>query len=458
MEQKTEDTSTGIHRYPPGSYRQVLVLAYPIVLTMLSQTLMWLVDTMMVGRIGIAQLGAVGLGGMLTWSFFSFFNGLIGSANTFVAQDYGAKRYNNIGKIAWHYIYIGIASYAILLIVTFFSDHVIRLIGSSPDVEKYSGVYMRIRLYSGIGVFTTFSIAGFFRGIGNTKTPMYIALVANSFNIVANYLLIFGNDTLGIPRLEVTGAAWATFLSSMFSAFLFLIIFLSRKYNQLYQTRSFYRLEFAQIRRIVRIGLPMGVQFFLDNGSFSVFTAFIARMGDTSLAASNAAMTLMSTAFMPLVGISMATTTLVGQFIGASELKHARKSGYTSIKIGFLYTILVVSNYFLFPRQLLSLISKDPEVMELGSKILMLAGVFLLADGFGICANGALRGAGDTRFMMVVGTLYAWFLFLPLAYVLGYTLNGGVVWAWVAAMIYIIIFGITTFLRFHRGKWESIKI
>lgn len=120
--------------------------------------------------------------------------------------------------------------------------------------------------------------------------------------------------------------------------------------------------------------------------------------------------------------------------------------------------MLVVSNYFLFPRQLLSLISKDPEVMELGSKILMLAGIFLLSDAFGICANGALRGAGDTRFMMVVGTLYAWFLFIPLAYVLGYTLNGGVVWAWVAAMIYIIIYGITTFLRFHRGKWESMKI
>lgn len=458
MEQKTEYTSTDIHRYPPGSYRQVLVLAYPIVLTMLSQTLMWLVDTMMVGRIGIAQLGAVGLGGMLTWSFFSFFNGLIGSANTFVSQDYGAQRYDNIGKIVWHYLYIGIASYVILLVPIFLSDHVIRLIGPSPEVEKYSSVYMRIRLYAGIGVFTSFSLAGFFRGIGNTKTPMYIALAANGFNVVANYLLIFGNDTLGIPRLEVTGAAWATFLSSMFSALLFLMVFLSRKYNRLYQTRSFYRFESAQFRRIIRIGLPMGVQFFLDTGSFSVFSAFIARMGDTSLAASNAAMTLMSTAFMPLIGLSMATTTLVGQFIGAGDLEHARKSGYTSIKIGFLYAVLIVSNYFLFPRQLLSLISKDPEVMELGSKILMIAGVFLLSDGFGICANGALRGAGDTRFMMVVGLLYAWFLFIPLAYVLGYTLNGGVVGAWVGAMIYIILYGITTFLRFHRGKWESMKI
>lgn len=458
MEQKAEDTETGIYRYPPGSYRQVLVLAYPVIITMLSQTLMWLVDTIMVGRIGTAQLGAVGLGGMLTWMFFSLFNGLISSANTFVAQDYGAKKYDDIGKIAWHYVYMAVASYIILLALIPFSNYAIKLIGSSPAVTEYSGTYMRIRLYSGIGVFTSFALAGFFRGIGNTKTPMFIALIANCFNVIANYLLIFGNDTLRIPRLEVTGAAIATFLSSIFSAILYLTIYLSKNYDRLYLTRSFYRLESALINRIMRVGMPMGIQFFLDNGSFSVFSAFIARMGDAPLAASNAAMTLMSTSFMPLVGISIATTTLVGQFIGARDLPNARKSGYTAIKIGVIYAMLVASNFFIFPKYLVLIVSKDPEVVDLGARILMLAGIFQVSDGFGICSNGALRGAGDTRFTMVIGLSYAWFLFVPLAYVLGYTLNGGVVGAWVGATIYIVIYGVTVFVRFHRGKWESIKI
>jgi Na+-driven multidrug efflux pump len=202
----------------------------------------------------------------------------------------------------------------------------------------------------------------------------------------------------------------------------------------------------------------MGVQFFLDSASFSVFGAFIARMGDAPLAASNAAISLMSTSFMPLVGISVATTTLVGQFIGAKELDHARKSGYTAIKLGILYAALVASNFFIFPRYLILIISKEPEVIELGARILMLAGIFQLSDGFGICANGALRGAGDTRFVMVVGLSYAWFLFIPLAYFFGYTLKGGVVGAWIGATIYIVIYGITVFVRFRRGKWESIRI
>ena len=102
--------------------------------------------------------------------------------------------------------------------------------------------------------------------------------------------------------------------------------------------------------------------------------------------------------------------------------------------------------------------SKDPEVINLGAKILMLAGVFQLSDGFGICANGALRGAGDTRFTMIVGLSYAWFLFLPLAYLFGRILEGGVVGAWIGATIYIVVYGITVFIRFQRGKWESMKI
>ena len=456
MEHLSRDTQTDIHRYPPGSYRQLWVLAYPVIITMISQTLMWLSDTIMVGRVGTAELGAVGLGGMIVWTFFAFFNGLMSSATTFVAQDYGAKRYGIIGRMMWHYLYIAIASYMALLIFASVSGYVLKLIGSSTEVEKYSGIYIRIRLYSGIGVFTSFALAGFLRGIGNTKTPMRIAIIANGFNIIANYLLIFGK--FGFPRLGVTGAALATLISSVLSAVLYLILCLSEKYNRIYSTRSRHHIEFAQIRRIARVGLPMGIQFFLDTASFSVFTAFIARMGDASLAASSAAITLMSTSFMPLIGISIATTTLVGQFIGAGELRHARKSGYTAVKLGIFYTALVASNFFIFPRQLLSLVSKDPEVINLGAKILMLAGIFQLSDGFGICANGTLRGAGDTRFVMVVGLSYAWFLFVPLSYLLGYTFGGGVVGAWIGATVYIIIYGITVFLRFHGGKWESIKV
>ncbi|MGQ9611055.1 MAG: MATE family efflux transporter [bacterium] len=440
----------------PGGYRQLLGLAYPIMITMISQTLMGLMDTIMVGRLGTSQLGAVGLSSTIIWTFFSFFNGLISSANTFISQDYGAKEHNKIGKTLWHYIYISLFSYVILIVFAPFSRHLLKIIGSSANVENYGTTYMRIMIYSGIGTFINFSLAGFFRGIGNTKTPMFIGIASNVINIIGNYLLIFGK--FGFPRLEVLGAALATMFSIFTSTILYFIFVLSNKYNSIYITKAFYKLDAVLMKRLLRIGLPMGVQFLLDNASFSLFTAFIARMGDAQLAASNAAISLMSTSFMPLIGISIATTTLVGQFIGAKEINHARKSGYTSIKVGVIYTMIIALNFFIIPDKLMSIISKDLEVIKLGSKILILAGIFQLSDGFGICANGTLRGAGDTRFTMIIGLTYAWLIFVPLSYVLGHTLNFGVVGAWAGAAVYIILYGITIFIRFYKGKWESIEI
>jgi len=285
---------------------------------------------------------------------------------------------------------------------------------------------------------------------------MYIGIASNILNVIGNYLLIFGK--FGFPRLEVAGAALSTLISTFFASALYIIFGLSAKNHKTYVTKAFYRLDRELLVRLFRIGLPMGVQFFLDNASFTLFTIFIARMGDTQLAASNAAMSLMSTSFMPLIGISVATTTLVGQFIGAKEIGHARKSGYTAIKLGVFYTIFIASNFFIIPRRLMSIMTKDQDVISLGAKILMMAGIFQLSDGFGICSNGALRGAGDTRFIMIVGLSYAWFLFVPLSYLFGFVLNGGVVGAWIGATIYIVLYGITVLVRFRRGKWESIRI
>ncbi len=439
-----------------GGYYQVIVLSYPVVITMFAQTLTGLFGTMMVGRINTAQLGAAGLGSMIGWAFLSFFNGIISTSSTFVAQDYGAKEYKNIGKTVWHYIYIAFVSYIFILILGITSSYLMRLIGSSAEVEAYSNIFLKIQLFFGIGIFVSFSFIGFFRGIGDTKTPMYITIIVNAFCVLLFYLLIFGK--LGFPRLEVKGMAVASGISSILGLVIYLIFFLSKKNNDLYQTRRLYRFDLDYTKRIIRIGLPAGIQFFLDTASFSVFTSFIARMGDIPLAASNAAMTFLNASFMPLFGVSVASTTLVGQFIGAKDLKMARKSGYTAIKIGGLIGTVMAIVFLAFPKQLIALISKDSEVIALGSKLLMLLSITRITEGIGICSSGGLRGAGDMKFPMFVGLIYAWTIFVPLAYLLGNVLHKGAIGAWVSVALYIALYGITVFIRFLGGKWQSIKI
>lgn len=363
---------------------------------------------------------------------------------------------HGIAVAAWQGLYLALGLYLVVMLISRFTDGLFALMKPSAEVQRLGVIYTQIRLYGGINLFISFGVGSFLRGIGDTKTPMRIELAANLINIIFDYLLIFGK--LGFPRLEVTGAAIATLIGGIVAAVSYLAIFLSRSANQAFQTRSHFQIDFRDIRRILRIGLPMGLQFFMDMGSFTVFAALIGRMGDVALAANNAAIALISTSFMPLHGFSLAATTLVGQYIGSGQLHYARKSGYTTIKLGVVYTFLVAIAFFIVPEFLLSLITLNPEVVRLGTRILFFAALFQLSDGFGICAVGALKGASDTFFTMWVGIGYAWLLFLPLAYGLGSWLGYGVAGAWCGATVYIVLAGTTYFLRFRSGRWERIQI
>ena len=440
----------------PGGYREVWLLAYPIVVTMLSRTAMMFVDAAMVGRLGATELAAVGLAGVLTWTLFSFFQGFLGSVNIFVAQRYGAGDRRGITVVAWQGIYLALGSYLVILLINQFTGRGFALMKPSPEVQRLAGIYTQIRLYGGITVFISFGLASFLRGIGDTKTPMRIEIIANLVNLLLDYLLIFGK--FGCPRLEVVGAAIATLIAGVVAAICYLAVFLSRKSDRAFQTRSHSRIDFRDLRRMLRIGLPMGVHNLMDMGSFTVFVALVGRMGDIALAANNAALTLISASFMPLYGFSMAAMTLVGHYIGSGQLHYARRSGYTAIKLGVVYTFFVAIAFFAVPEFLISLVTPDAEVVRLGTRILFFAALFQLSDGFGICASGALKGAGDTFFTMCVSIGYAWLLFLPLAYGLAFWLGYGVPGAWCGATIYIILAGITYFLRFRSNRWERIQI
>ena len=438
----------------PGGYYEVLKLAYPIVISMVSRTVMTFVDTAMVGRLGTSQMAAVGLAGIATWTILSFFSGLLTCINTFVAQHHGAKQPRMVAIITWQGLYLAFGSYLLLILVSQFSSYLFVLMRPSLEVQQFGTTYIQTRLFGGIGTLIYFTMSSYFRGIGDTRTPMWIEIFANLTNMTFDYLLIFGK--FGFPRMEVEGAAIATVISGVLAAIIYLLIFLSKRHDRKFQVRSLLQFRLPEVGRLMKVGLPMGVQGVLDVGSFTVFSAMIGRMGNVELAANTAAITLLHTSFMPLIGISLAATTLVGQYIGSNQYANARESGYTAIKVGVAYTSLMALLFFCVPNALLSLVTDDPNVIKLGRKILFLAAIFQVSDGCGICSSGALKGAGDTLFTMLVGISYGWLFFLPLSYWLAgrYGLSG----AWTGATVYIILLGITYFLRFRSSRWEKLQI
>jgi putative MATE family efflux protein len=298
--------------------------------------------------------------------------------------------------------------------------------------------------------------SAFQRGLGDTRTPLKITVVANLINVAGDYVLIFGK--LGFPRLETEGAAIATVFANGVGAFIFFMMFLSRGNARRYDTRAAWRPRLDSMKRLLTVGGPIGLQWFLDMGSFIFFSFMIGRIGTPQLAATEASIRLMSLSFMPVFGVSIAATTLVGQYIGSEEMQYAVKSGRSALKMGFLYTLFIAFMFLVLPDKLVALINSDPEVVRIGTGVLRMAAVFQIFDGLGIVSNGCLRGAGDTRWAMFIGIGYAWCLFLPLAYVGGFLLKGGAIGAWAGATVYIIALGLTFFLRFRSGKWQAIKI
>jgi len=423
---------------------------------MVSQTIMWTVDSAMVGHVGKIELAAVGLGGLMVFTLYAFFIGMSYSLNTFVAQSFGARRFGDCAVYMWHGLYLAIASGGILLAIRFFNPWTIDLLGPATEVKQLAIGYTGIRMLSAPFFIVHYYFSNFFRGIGNTRTPMKVAIVANIANIVLDYLLIFGKGPF--PELGVDGAAWATFVANLLSAVILGVIAFSGPYRAKYKTHLHWRIDLARIRELLTIGTPIGVHYFLDIGSFLVFSAYIGRMGTEQLAANQIIIQILALSFMPCNGFSVAATTLMGQYIGAGAADLAKKSAYSTLKLGVLFTGVIALIYVALPEQLIRFFNDDPDVIWFGKRIIFFAAVFQIFDGVQIIAAGALRGAGDTKAPMILALGGGWLLFLPLAFVFGTTLDGGIVGAWFGATIYVVALGISMFAWLKAGRWRRIRL
>jgi putative MATE family efflux protein len=450
-----ESMNESVH-HNPGGYREVWKLAYPAILTMVSQTVMWTVDSAMVGHVGKVELAAVGLGGILVWTIYSFFLGLINSINTFVSQNYGAGKYHRCAEYLWQGIYIAILAGAAILVIRLFNHQTINLLGPADEVRNPSVAYANIRMLSAPCLMIHFAYANFFRGIGNTKTPMKVVAFANLINIVADYFLIFGKGPF--PFMGVVGAAWATAFANFIAALLFVIIAFSKPYRLVYEITKRWRPRWTEITGLLRIGTPIAIHFFLDMGSFLVFSAYIGRMGTEPLAVNQIIIQILALSFMPCQGFAIAATTLMGQYIGAGTAHLAKKSAYNAVKLGVIYSGSIAAFCLLFPEPLIRLFNDDAIVISLGKRTMVWAVLFQVFDSIQMVCSGALRGAGDTKVPMQITIGGAWLLFIPLAYLFGSVFSGGVVWAWAGGSCYAVFLGVTMLRRLKRERWRKIQL
>jgi MATE family multidrug resistance protein len=440
----------------PGGIREVADLAYPVVLTQLSATTMGVVDSAMVGRLGATELAAVGFGAIWLWTLFSLFYGTASGVQTFVAQAEGAGESQACGHWCWQGIYALVPAAALVVAALATQvERAVAVLGPSPEMQSAVSAYVSARLVGEVGFTAVMVLSSFFRGLGDTRTPLYVSLGANAVNAVLDYGLIFGE--LGLPRWGVAGAGAATAVGQWLAAAALFAAFRRRSMAARFGTGTV-AASAAAIRRFLRTGAPIGGQWCVAMTSFAVFTTMVARMGDTSMAASQAFVMLLSLSFMQAIGVSIASSTLVGRYVGARDPAAVARSFRSSMVLGAGLAGIVALLFVTFPTPLLRVFTDDPAVVALGQPLLLVGALFQIFDALAIIAEGALRGAGDTRWPFLVETALAWGFFVPLAYTLGVVLDGGLTAAWTGGLVYIAVTAIVLVRRFRSGAWKRIRI
>lgn len=456
MTAKVEVLSNTRVRRLPGGVAEVAALAFPAVLQTLSDTVMQVVDSAIVGRLGVTELGSVGFGGIWVWTMLVAFVGAATGVQTFVSQAYGAGKYKQCGPWVWQALYTLLPpAFLWVTAVAIAFGPLVHLLGPSPELQGFATSYAHGRLCGGPAVVAAVVLTSFFRGLGDTRTPLVATVVANVLNGVACYGLVFGR--FGLPAWGVGGAGAAIAIAEWSYTAIMLLALLRPRLAKLYATAPV-RPDRQAMRRFARTSIPVGGQWLLDMISFALFSTIIARMGDTQMAASQAMIQLLSLSFMQAYGLSIASGALVGRYVGARDFHSAERSHRSALKLGIVLAAAVAALFVAVPDVLLGIFTNDPEVIALGRPLLALGALFQLVDAVGIIGGGSLRGAGDTRFPFLMQAALAWLVRLPLVYVIAVVLSRGVVGAWVGELGYVCVLSSAWLLRFRSGVWRTIRI
>jgi MATE family multidrug resistance protein len=444
-----------------GGYKELLITAFPLIISTATWSLMQFTDRMFLTWHSPEAVAACMPAGILNFTLSSLFIGTASYVGTFVAQYYGARQYTRIGRSLWQGIYIALIGSALVAAAGFVSEPIFGFIGHDPEVQKLETVYFRILCFGSVGGILSSVFSGFFSGQGKNFPVMWVNLLAAVINIGLDYLLIFGKG--GFPEMGVAGAAIATVAAGVAPAVVFIILIFLRKENHRFSVFSF-RFDRVLFTRILKFGLPSGVHMFIDIAGFTGFLLIVGKLGTTELAATNIALNINSIAFMPMIGFGIAISMLTGQNIGKKNILIAERVIWSGFQLCFGYMTIIAATYYFFPGVYLFPFAShaDPatfaRISELTVILLKFVALYSLFDCLNMVFASAIKGAGDTRFVMLIVLVFSICLLIIPSYIGIVVLGKGLYFAWAIATAYISLLGISYLLRFLTGRWKTMKV
>ncbi len=428
-----------------------LRLGAPIIAAQLLQMSMGFVDTVMAGRLSADDLAAVAIGASLVSPLFMLCFGILMGLNPIVAQLFGARDFPMIGKNTRQAIWLGLILSVGCIIVMHNYDIAIDLIGLEPLVAERAMGYLMAMTW-GMPFYLAFvALRVFNDSIGATQPGMWIALTGLPFNIVGNYVLVYGK--FGFPELGAVGTGYATSLVGVVMFLAMLVYTMRRKAYQRFEIFKNWRWpQWKYQKELLWIGVPNGISSFMEVSMFATIALMIGSLGTVAVAGHQVAINFGSLTFMIPFGLATAISVRVGVFIGRGQPDRARFVGWVGIGLSVLIMVMTATVMLLFPRTIASIYTNDPAVIDLAVQLLFMAAIFQISDGLQVSGSGALRGLKDTRVPMIVNIIAYWGIGLPIGYWAGLPQGWGPVGFWIG-----LIFGLSAAALLHNLRFRYLS-
>jgi MATE family multidrug resistance protein len=447
----------------PGGGREVLRVAAPLVVSSLSWTILTFIDRMMLNHVSGAAMAGAFSASVAWFAVAALPLGICTYANTFVAQYDGSGQPHQIGRVIWQAVWIALGCGFVFLPVVPLAPWLFGLANHDSETLASEIQFFQIMCAAGPALLVAQSIASFYSGRGQTWVMMIVEATIDILCIGIDYCWIFGH--FGFPAWGVAGAASATVLCIWLKAFVYLALFLQRHHRDRFGTIEGLHWDSALLRRMLYYGGPSGVQMLLDVTGFTVFILLVGKLGGVAAEATSMTFSISSLAFMPIYGLHIATSVLVGERLGENRDDRAARVTFTSLQIALGYMLFISLLYFLLPDLFLSGFfshrrapSGDQQaVREVAAMLLQFVAGYNLLDATQMIFVGALKGAGDTRFLLVV-SLFLASLLAVFSYLSVQVWQLSVYGCWTLVVLWCLIAAVVYVLRFWQGKWRRMRV
>ena len=378
-----------------------------------------------------------------------------------VHREDGTDPLHQIGKLVWQAIWLSLAITPFYLAMIPLSDWFFETSGQSAELLEYQSVYLKILLGGATGAILESALAGLYSGTDRTKTVMWVSIAAMILNVILDVVLIFGIN--GYLKLGIAGAGIASVVSFCFKALVYFVLMFRRHDRIRYGIASGMRLDIPLLRKLLFFGFPAGLQYVTESGAFAVIVLQVGQISTEALAATTMAINLNMLAFVPLIGVSIAASVLVGKHLVESGPELATRAAVSAAILAMGYAFFWAASYVLLPDTMLSIyqFSEQTEshskAIAMARSLLRFVAFYCVIDALQIVVSGSLRGAGDTWFVLLASFVSA-SVWLVVGSVFEGIIENELVWWWSIMTCWILTLAGTLLFRYWQGRWRNMRM